>query len=117
MEQAKAWFGKQNDLQKKIVLAALIIGGLMILFPPKVVTNTNPLINQTQTQAAGYHFLLDDPAAEQKSAARAMLGDDVDKLIGSGIEWGKLLVQLAIVGGAAYFLLRYTQRNPSGALS
>ncbi len=116
MEQAKDWFGKQNDLQKKIVIAAVVLIGLMILFPPKVVTSRNPLIDQSQSQSAGYHFIFDDPAAEQKAAARVLLGDEVDKYIGSGIEWGKLIIQMAIVGGAAFFFLRTMKQNQSSAL-
>src|SRR5437870_5693156 len=112
MEQARAWFDKQNDLQKKILLAALILIGLMILFPPKYTFRRDPIFLQTTSESAGYQFILTDPSAEQKKAARIIFGDEVDKFIGSGIEWSKLFVQFLVVGGAAGLLLVYTKRNP-----
>lgn len=99
--------GNSGDLQKKIPLVAVAIIALMLLFPPKVVFNTNPIFNVTQTQSAGYQFLFSDPSAEQKQAARLLMGDEVDKYVGSRIEWGKLFLQLLVVGGVAVAASRY----------
>jgi hypothetical protein len=99
--------GNQDDLRKKILLAAVAIVALMVLFPPKVIFNKNPMVDITQSQSAGYQFLFSDPSAEQKQAARLLLGDEVDKYIGSHIEWGKLLMQVIIVAGVAVGATRF----------
>jgi hypothetical protein len=113
MEQVRAWSSKQTDVGRKIVIAACVIMGLMLLFPPKMVVSRNPLLDQTHTEYVGYHFIFDDPAAEDKKNARLLLGDEVDKYISSQIEWGKLLIQLIIVGGAAFGLTRYMKTAQS----
>jgi hypothetical protein len=112
MDAIRNMSGKRDDLHGKILLLAVAVLGLMVLFPPKVVTTRNPIFDQSTTEAAGYQFLLSDPAGEKKAAARLVLGDEVDKFIGSGIDWGKLLIQLALTGGAAVFLLRSTKPKP-----
>jgi len=113
MNTMNTLLGKRNDLQKKIVLTAIALIGLMLLFPPKVIFNKNPLTDATQTQSAGYQFLLSDPSGEQKKDARLVLGDDVDKYMGSHIEWGKLLFQLVIVAGGAFGAMRYLATRQS----
>jgi hypothetical protein len=110
VEQARIWIGHQNDLQKKVLMAAMVIIAVMILFPPKEVISRNPLIGTNVSQSAGYHFILDDPAGEQRAAAEKVFGKDADSLFGSGIEWGKLLLQLVVVGGAAFAALQMTKR-------
>ena len=107
MNSVNTLSGKRDDLQKKIVLTAIALIGLMLLFPPKVIFNKNPLSDATQTQSAGYQFLFSDPSAEQKKEARILLGDEVDKYIGSHIDWGKLLFQLVIVAGGAVVATRF----------
>lgn len=111
MEQVRNWFGHQNDMQKKVVLAALVILGVMILFPPKEVISRNPILGASVSQPAGYHFILDDPASEQRAAAEKVFGKDADGLFGSGIEWSKLLIQLVIVGAVAFAALQMTRRT------
>ena len=111
MAQARAWFVQQNDAGRKILLAALVILAVMILFPPKEVTSKNPLLGASESRSVGYHFILDDPAGEQKATAEKMFGKDADGLFGSGVEWSKLLVQLVIVAGAAFGLVMVTKRN------
>lgn len=116
MDSVRTLFGTLGDVQKKIVLAAGAIIVLMVLFPPKVIFNTNPVLNVTQSQSAGYQFLLSDPAGEQKQAARALLGDEVDKYIGSHIEWGKLLLQIVIVAVITVVAIRFVaNQQPQGA--
>ena len=106
---------RREDLQKKIVLAAVAIIALMVLFPPKVIVNRNPILGQSVAQSAGYNFILSDPAAEQKANAKILLGDHVDEVIGSGIEWGKLLLQMVVVVGAAVVASRFLARQqPDG---
>ncbi|HZP81276.1 MAG TPA: hypothetical protein VFB21_06545 [Chthonomonadaceae bacterium] len=121
MNTVSSLHGSQGDLQKKIPIAAAAIIVLMLLFPPKVVFNTNPIMNVTQTQSAGYQFLFSDPSAEQKQAARLLLGDEVDKYVGSHIEWGKLFLQLLVVGGVAFaasrFLANPNSRRMEGSAS
>jgi hypothetical protein len=101
---------RTDDFRKKIVQTAIAIIGLMILFPPKVIVQKNPILDQTMTQSAGYQFILSDPAGEQKAAAKAILGDKVDEFVGSSIEWSRLLIQFAIVGGAAFMALRFVEK-------
>jgi hypothetical protein len=110
MEQVSAFLNRQNDLQKKVIVTVLVLLGLMILFPPKFISSRNPILDVTTSESAGYHFILDDAAAEKKKAGRLLLGDEVDKYIGSGIEWGRLLMQLALVGGAAAGFLIFTKK-------
>lgn len=107
MTQVLHWAGHQNDLQKKVLFAALVIMGVMILFPPKIVISKNPIFDTGTSQPAGYHFIFDDPASEQKAAAAKIFGKDADMLFGSGIEWGKLFIQLVVVGGAGFAAIQF----------
>ena len=107
MHTVNNFSGKSDYIQKKIWLTGIALIGLMVLFPPKIIYNTNPIMDVTQTQSAGYQFLLSDPSAEEKKAGRVVLGDDVDKYIGSHIEWSKLLIQLVIVAGGVVIVSRY----------
>lgn len=115
MDTLSNFTGKRDDLQKKIFLAAIALIGLMVLFPPKATFSKNPLLDITQTQSVGYQFLFSDPAAEQKQAARVLMGDEVDKYIGSHIEWGKLLIQIVVVAGAAVAATRFLIPRNSNA--
>lgn len=107
MNSGSNFAGTRDDLQKKVILVAIVLFGLMVLFPPKVIFNKNPIMDVTETQSAGYQFLFNDPAAEQKRNARILLGDKVDEYVGSHIEWSKLLIQLVIVGGVAVAASRF----------
>ena len=102
MDQVRVGITNQGELQKKILILVGVVIGLMILFPPKVIVTKNPILDQSQTEYAGYHFIFDDPSAEKKQQARILLGDDVDKYIYSSTEWGKLFLQVALACGAAY---------------
>ena|ERR1700722_10327821 len=85
-----------------ILIVAIAIMGLMVLFPPKAVVKSNPMLNISETTSSGFTFIFADPAGQEKSEMRAVLGDDVDKLISSHIQWGKLLLQLVVVGGIGF---------------
>jgi hypothetical protein len=87
-----------GDIRKNILLAAGAIMAIMVLFPPKVMTAT--LFGESETKSAGYVFLFSDPAATPFGP---------NPIVTSGIEWWKLLLQLAFVGVAAYFAIRYVQ--------
>lgn len=86
---------RTSDLRGKIMLAAGAIMALMVLFPPKVMTAT--IFGESQTQSAGYVFLFSDPATTPFGP---------NPLVTSGILWWKLLLQLAVVAVAAYFVIR-----------
>src|SRR4051812_24361856 len=100
MAQVLQWAGQQSDVQKKVMFAMLAIMGVTILFPPKVVISKNPIFDTSTSQPAGYQFIFSDASSDQKAAAEKIFGKDADMLFGSGIEWGKLLLQLVVVGGA-----------------
>jgi hypothetical protein len=89
-----------GDLRKKIMIAAAAVMALMVLFPPKVIAMT--MMGETDSKAAGYVFLFSDPAATPFGA---------NPLVTSSIVWWKLLLQLAIVAGAALFAMRYFERQ------
>jgi len=74
----------------------------MLLFPRRSSSRRTPSSNATETTSAGYAFLFSDPAGEQKAAAKILLGDEVDKFIYSGVELGRLLIQIVLVGGLAF---------------
>jgi len=99
-----------DDIRKKIIQMAIAIIGLMILFPPKAIIQKNPILGQTMSQSAGYQFILSDPAGEQKAAAKTIFGDKADEFVGSSIEWSRLLIQLVVVGGAAFLALRFVEK-------
>ncbi len=61
----------------------------------------------SETTSAGYTFIFSDPAGQKKESAKLLLYDDVDKFIHSPIEWGKLLLQLVVVGGAGFGAFNY----------
>jgi len=109
VEQAKDWFSKQNDLQKKIVLVAAAILTLMILFPPKVIVRQ--ILGQSTTQPVGYQFIFSDPAGAEKpnvpADVPAELKEAIDKAVTSHIEWGKLLIQMIVVAGVAVVAMRF----------
>jgi hypothetical protein len=111
MAQVLQWAGQQSDVQKKVLMAALAIMGVMILFPPKVVINKNPIFGTSTSQSAGYQFIFADPSSEQKAAAEKIFGKDADMLFGSGIEWGKLLIQLVVVGGAGFAAIHLIKKH------
>jgi len=115
MQAISALWGDRDNPGGKILLVALAIVGLMILFPPKVIVKTNPILNASETTSAGYTFIFSDPAAEQKAAARTIFGDDVDKLIASHIEWGKLFLQLVVVAGGAYAAARFFAKQQAAS--
>jgi hypothetical protein len=93
-----------GDVRKKIVLAAGAIMAIMIAFPPKIMTAT--LFGESQTQSAGYVFLFSDPAVTPFGP---------NPLVTSGIQWWKLLLQLAVVAVAACFAIRAVQGHRRAA--
>lgn len=99
MEQLRNRFDQHNMLQKKILIGAAIIIGLMILFPPMVVSAN--MLGENFTEFVGYHFILSGP------------GEHPLGLTHSGIAWFRLLIQVAVVAGATIFLLGYVKKNPS----
>lgn len=101
--QAMHWFTQMSDLQKKIAIAALAIVALMILFPPKAVSFTNPLVGITQSQHYGYVFLFSDPTAQARGAGDIF---GLGQLVHSHVEWGKLIFQIVVVGGLAFFAIK-----------
>lgn len=98
MEAVSRFYSKQDDLGRKILLAATAVIALMVLFPPKVVVTQ--FFGEKISKSAGYQFILSSPAAADP------LG-----IVTSGIEWGKLLIQLVIVAGAAVLLLYYAKNK------
>ena len=99
---------RPDDLRKKILIIAAVILALMILFPPKYIVHHVPILGTTSSQSVGYHFLLNDPAASEKAA----IGEGSDQLVSSGIEWGKLFLQIVIVAGVAYGAMRFMAGPP-----
>lgn len=84
-----------REIRKKIMLAAGAIMAIMVLFPPKVITAT--LFGESETKSAGYVFLFNDPSVTPFGP---------NPLVTSGIEWWKLLLQLAVVVAAAVYIIR-----------
>jgi hypothetical protein len=105
----------KKDLSSKIIMAAAAILFLMILFPPKVVSKN--LFGQRLTEPAGYQFILADPAGAQKSVT-AGLPDDITNAMfaGSGVEYGKLFIQLIVVIGIAGAAVKLLAKQPSAQM-
>jgi hypothetical protein len=90
----------KKDLSSKIIIAAGAILFLMILFPPKVVS-TN-MLGQRISQSVGHQFILTDPAGAQKGVEAGMPQEIANAMFaGTGVEYGKLFLQLVIVIGVA----------------
>jgi hypothetical protein len=110
-------FLRDGDLRSKIMLCAAIVLGIMILFPPKFIEHKNPLLGITDTQSAGYTFILSDPAGQEKAEVQQVAGDQANQLVASGVQWGRLLLQIIVVGvaaGAATFYLDKRDLGGSG---
>jgi hypothetical protein len=115
MTSLTALDGGVEELRKKIIMTVSAVLLLMALFPPKTVVVTNPLFDQKQTTPAGYTFLFSDPAAEQKANGRMVFGNEIDKYIGSSIEWPKLLLQMLVTVGVGVAVTRILRRQPDHA--
>jgi hypothetical protein len=103
---------RYDDLRPKIVLAAVVIIALMLLFPPKYSGQRMPLTGQTVTQSNGYQFILSDPSGAQKAAAVGMPDEMAREMFFGGVEYGKLLIQIAVVAGLAYAAYRFLAAGP-----
>ena len=106
--QTQVWvaqhrFAQLNDAQKKIVLLTLAILIGMVLFPPKAISAPSMFGGMQQTIHWGYCFILSDPAAEAHGANDVF---GLGQLIQSHIEFGRLAIQIAIVGLVAFFAIK-----------
>lgn len=109
MEAVKSMMGK-NDLSSKIVMAAAAILFLMILFPPKQVTQT--VFGVKSSASVGYQFILSDPAGAQKGAVPLPSEVTNELYAGSGVEYGKLFLQMLIVSMIACGAVVFMSKQP-----
>jgi len=102
----------KKDLSSKIIMAAGAILFLMILFPPKVVSKN--FLGQRVSESAGYQFILSDPAGTQKAVAAGMPQEIANAMFsGTGVEYGKLFLQLIVVIGVAGAAVKFLGSQPS----
>jgi hypothetical protein len=102
------------DVRGKIILAAWAIIAVMILFPPKKVTSH--LLGMSETKSAGYQFILSDPRGDAGPTSQIPGAEDVRNALESGgVDYVRLIIQFAIVGGLCFGALKLMDKNQSVA--
>lgn len=115
MDMVNGWSRQGDDGRGKIFIVAAAIIGLMVLFPPKVVVRHVPLLGQVTTESAGYQFILSDPAGGAKAALQGAPDELTNEMFaGSGVAYGKLLIQIVVVIGATAAALWFTSASRRG---
>src|ERR1044071_5966485 len=101
-----------NDVRGKIMLATWAVIVLMILFlPKKITTNLGEL---SESKSAGYHFILSDPRGDMGPESQIPGAVEArNALLSGGVDYIRLLIQFAIVGGLCYGALKLMVKNQS----
>ena len=99
-QQFMVWERALNAQQRLVFRIAAVVDILMILWLPKYVEISNPILG-THAGDTGYNFIFSSPISGEQGFAADMVGASVH------INLVRLIIQFVLVNGAAFAAIKY----------